>query len=121
MRLVLDTITTTVYQFIIDIGLFTNWINAFAADNQVLAEFYENRFRPEFSVAFDAWVASDPKNNPDAPKSPFSMPEYTVSAAQEADRLEQEASKTFEEGIDECLTALERKLKKKKEKQRSFI
>jgi putative sigma-54 modulation protein len=30
-------------------------------------------------------------------------------------------SKTFEEGIDECLTALERKLKKKKEKQRSFI
>ena len=30
-------------------------------------------------------------------------------------------SKTFEEGIDECLTALERKLKQKKEKQRSFI
>ena len=30
-------------------------------------------------------------------------------------------SKTFEEGIDECLTALERKLIKKKEKQRSFI
>jgi putative sigma-54 modulation protein len=30
-------------------------------------------------------------------------------------------SKTFEEGIDECLTALERKLKKKKEKQLSFI
>ena len=30
-------------------------------------------------------------------------------------------AKTFEEGIDECLTALERKLKKKKEKQRSFI
>ena len=30
-------------------------------------------------------------------------------------------SKTFEEGIDECLTALERKLIKKKEKQRTFI
>jgi len=82
----------------IDIGLFTNWINAFAADDQVLADFYEERFRPEFVVAFDAWLATDPKNNPDAPKSPFSMPEYTVSLAQEAERLEQAASKTFEEG-----------------------
>ena len=49
-------------------------------------------------MAFDAWLATDPKSNPDAPKSPFSMPEYTVSFAQEAERLEQEASKTFEEG-----------------------
>lgn len=82
----------------VDIGLFTNWINAFAADDQALAEFYENRFRPEFGVAFDAWLATDPENNPDAPKSPFSMPEYTVDASQEAERLEQEAAKTFEEG-----------------------
>ena len=82
----------------IDIGLFTNWINAFAEDNQPLVDFYENRFRPEFAVAFEAWLATDPRNNPDAPKSPFSMPEYTVSQAQEADRLEQEASKTFAEG-----------------------
>ena len=32
----------------IDIGIFTNWINAFAKDNQALADFYRNRFRPEF-------------------------------------------------------------------------
>ena len=82
----------------IDIGLFTNWVNAFAVGNQELADFYENRFRPEFAVAFDAWLATDPKNNPDAPKYPFSMPEYTGSLGQEADRLEQEASKTFAEG-----------------------
>jgi hypothetical protein len=82
----------------IDIGLFTNWVNAFAVGNQELAEFYENRFRPEFAVAFEAWMATDPKNNPDAPKYPFSMPEYIVSLEQESDRLEQEASKTFQEG-----------------------
>ena len=82
----------------IDIGLFTNWLNAFALDDQVLADFYEYRFRSEFTVAFDAWLATDPGNNPDAPKSPFDMPEYTVSAAQEAELLEQEASKTFDEG-----------------------
>ncbi len=82
----------------IDIGLFTNWINAFAVDNQELADFYENRFRPEFAVAFYAWVATKPRSNPDAPKSPFSMSEYVVSLSQEADRLELEASKTFGEG-----------------------
>ena len=82
----------------IDIGLFTNWINAFAVDNQELADFYEDRFRQEFTVAFEAWLATEPRNNPDAPKTPFSMPEYTVSLSQEADRLEQEASKTFAEG-----------------------
>jgi hypothetical protein len=82
----------------VDIGIFTNWVNAFAVDNQELADFYEDRFRPEFEVAFKAWLATDPINNPDAPKSPFSMAEYSVSFAQEADRLELEASKTFQEG-----------------------
>jgi hypothetical protein len=82
----------------VDIGLFTNWVNAFAVGNQELADFYEYRFRPEFAVAFDAWMATDPKNNPDAPKFPFSMPEYTASLGQEAERLEQQASKTFQEG-----------------------
>jgi len=82
----------------VDIGLFTNWVNAFAVDNQLLADFYVDRFRPEFAVAFEAWLATDPRNNPEAPKSPFSMPEYTVSQAQEADRLEQESSKSFAEG-----------------------
>jgi hypothetical protein len=82
----------------IDVGLFTNWINAYALDNQPLIEFYQQRFRPEFVVAFEAWLATDPKNNPDAPKSPFAMPEYVVSYQQESERLEQEASKTFEVG-----------------------
>ena len=76
----------------IDIGLFTNWINAFANDNQKLVEFYENRFRPEFAPAFDAWIATDPVNNPDAPKSPFEMEEYDSELMVEAQRLEAEAN-----------------------------
>lgn len=84
----------------IDIGLFTNWINAYANDNQVLVEFYEERFREEFKPAFEAWLTTDPKDNPEAPPSPFVMPEYSVSFAEEAARLEQEAAKTFEEGSE---------------------
>lgn len=82
----------------IDVGLFANWINAYAEENEALANFYEARFRPEFAVAFEAWLATDPRNNPDAPSSPFVMPEYTVSKIEESDQLEQDASKTFEEG-----------------------
>jgi hypothetical protein len=82
----------------IDIGLFTNWVNAFAMDNQELADFYVARFRPEFNVAFEAWLATDPRNNPEAPQSPFSMPEYELRLSQEADRLEEEASLTFDQG-----------------------
>jgi len=79
----------------IDIGLFTNWVNAFAADDQRLTTFYEKRFRDEFKPAFEAWLATDPVNNLNAPSSPFSMPEYSVSLAEDSNRLEVEASESF--------------------------
>ena len=82
----------------IDIGMFTNWVNAFAHEDLQLAEFYMNRFRDEFKPAFEAWMATDPVNNPDAPETPFSMPEYQLDKAAEADRLEKEAEATFAEG-----------------------
>ena len=86
--------------FQIDIGMFTNWINAFSAGNQQLVEFYENRFRDEFKPAFEAWMATDPANNPDAPETPFFMPEYQLSLAAEAERLELEAEATFDQGTE---------------------
>ena len=84
----------------VDIGLFTNWINAFAAEDQELTAFYQDHFRDEFKPAFEAWLATDPVNNPDAPATPFSMPEYQLSLAAEADRLEMEAEATFAEGTE---------------------
>lgn len=84
----------------IDIGLFTNWINAYSADDQPLLNFYQERFRNEFTPAFEAWLATDPANNPNAPKSPFTMPEYKVELQEEADRLASEAEKKFSEGSE---------------------
>ena len=83
-----------------DIGIFANWINAFATGNQELATFYEERFRDEFKPAFEAWLATDPRNNPAAPSSPFVMPEYQLSKAQEAERLETEAEQMFAKGTE---------------------
>jgi hypothetical protein len=84
----------------IDIGMFTNWINAFATENQILVDFYQDRFRDEFKPAFEAWLATDPVNNPDAPSTPFSMPQYQLSKAAEAERLETEAEETFDKGTE---------------------
>jgi hypothetical protein len=82
----------------IDIGLFTNWVNAFAAGDQQLTGFYEDRFRDEFKPAFEAWIATEPVANPDAPSTPFEMPEYRVSAAEESSILEEQAAESFAKG-----------------------
>lgn len=84
--------------FQVDIGLFTNWINAFASEDQQLTNFYQERFRDEFKPAFEAWLATDPANNPEAPASPFYMPEYKLRLTEEADGLLAEAEVKFAEG-----------------------
>jgi hypothetical protein len=75
----------------IDVATFTQWVNAYAQEQMELADFYFKRFRNEFRPAVDAWVATRPLKNPDAPLTPFAMPLYKVAARIEADRLEAEA------------------------------
>jgi hypothetical protein len=82
----------------LDIGMFTRWVEAWANDDEDLATFYRELFRDEFAPAFEAWLALDPANNPDAPDSPFGMPEYELNLTEEADRLESEAEAAFAEG-----------------------
>lgn len=72
----------------VDIAMFFEWINATANDDSELADFYETRFRPEFQPAFDAWEATDPLTNAEAPATPFAMDEYQLDAADEALRLD---------------------------------
>jgi hypothetical protein len=82
----------------IDIGMYMNWIEAYARDDRVLFDYYQERFRAEFRPAFEAWLATDPANNPDAPNTPFEMPQYTLAKAEEAKQLELDAEAAFEEG-----------------------
>jgi hypothetical protein len=72
----------------VDIAIFMQWIDSFASGDEPLATFYEERFRDEFRPAFDAWLATDPATNPDAPLSPFAMPEYQLAERAEAEELE---------------------------------
>jgi hypothetical protein len=75
----------------IDAEYFAIWLEAASEGNEVLEGFLEERFRGEFAVAFEAWQATNPLVNPEAPKSPFDMPEYQLEAAAQADALREEA------------------------------
>jgi hypothetical protein len=75
----------------VDVATFMSWIDAYARDETELADFYFDRFRVEFKPAVDAWVATRPRQNPDAPLTPFAMDEYQLAARAEAERQDAEA------------------------------
>ncbi|MEV0287998.1 hypothetical protein AB0H36_28110 [Kribbella sp. NPDC050820] len=76
----------------VDVATFIAWADADRRGETDLATFYVNRFRPEFRTAFDAWVATRPATNPDAPPTPFAMNQYHLGSRQEADRLDAAAA-----------------------------
>ncbi|MEN8113104.1 MAG: hypothetical protein ABFS21_01850 [Actinomycetota bacterium] len=92
----------------IDVAMFTDFVGAYLDDLEMgrIPEFDGASFEPtpethsgflymrvrdEFRPALDAWLASDPANNANAPPTPFEMEEYVVSEFLEAERLSAEA------------------------------
>ena len=76
----------------VDVATFTQWVDAYALRRQELADFYFKRFREEFKPAVVAWLRTKPLTNPNAPLTPFAMPQYKLAARAEADELDAEAS-----------------------------
>ena len=74
----------------IDVATFIQWVDAYARGKTRLADFYFTRFRAEFKPAFEAWIATSPLKNQDAPLSPFAMPQYRLAATADAERLDAE-------------------------------
>ncbi len=75
----------------IDVAVFIQWADAYASGKKLLRDFYFERFRPEFKPAVVAWIATRPLKNPNAPLTPFAMPQYTSAAREESARLETQA------------------------------
>jgi hypothetical protein len=90
----------------VDVATFVAWVEAveregiptgeegtgtYEPDPNSASGFLYLRFRPEFRVAFDAWLATRPLLNADAPPTPFAMEEYLVAETVEAERLQQQA------------------------------
>jgi hypothetical protein len=88
-----------------DSQVFSQWLNAYVDGKTKLATIYERRFRQEFRVAFSAWLATDPLNNPGAPQGPLFMKEYVSASAQRADALEAGAAALVQAGEEANATS----------------
>ena len=71
----------------INVVTFTQYVNALISHNQNLSNFYFERFSPEFKVAVQAWLATNPLENSTAPLHPFAMSEYNKTFAQKAEQM----------------------------------
>jgi len=75
----------------VDVATFIAWADADRSGDAEVADFFVDRFRDEFRPAYDAWRATEPMTNSEAPPTPFAMDEYQVAARDEAERLDAEA------------------------------
>jgi hypothetical protein len=74
-----------------DASTFNAWFTAFTLDKPDKMAIAERRFRPEFKVAFEAWMATHPETNPHAAPGPTYMPEYHLAIADRGKALDASA------------------------------
>jgi hypothetical protein len=85
-------------QRLYDTSTFGFWLQQKQSGDDEGAALFERRFRPEYRVAFKAWIRTDPFHNPRAPAGPLLMPQYHNAAAERATQHGDRASAEFEEG-----------------------
>jgi len=71
-----------------DAQMLIAYLETKARGDDKLADFLHQRFRPEAKKAVDAWLQTDPFNNPKAAHAPFQMAAYVQPELQEAKHLE---------------------------------
>ena len=81
-----------------DAANFNAWFAAYLSGSKRDQLVAEKRFRPEYDIAFKAWLATKPFTNPNAPKGPQYMPQYKPAGAALAKRLDSEADARYAEG-----------------------
>ncbi|WP_226962575.1 MULTISPECIES: hypothetical protein [unclassified Streptomyces] len=105
--------STEAGQFLtIDVIMFTQWLTAlneeiladpsqrpegtYRPDPDTVSGLLFTRFRSEFKPAVTAWLRTRPLSDPAAPVTPFAMPEYRLSAEEDALRRLDEAQRLSE-------------------------
>lgn len=78
-----------------------NFATAVIEKRHDIANFHLQHVRPELRELFEAWLATDPLENPDAPPHPLAMPQYTeeiaLSYTKEAEQMRQDAELKMED------------------------
>jgi hypothetical protein len=81
-----------------DSSTFEAWFAAYTAHNRQAMALAERRFRPGFRVAFEAWRATKPESNTNAPRGPTYMPQYRRPGLTTGKALDRQADQAFAEG-----------------------
>ena len=82
-----------------DVTAFNDWFAAYVAGNQTAMSVAERRFSPNFKNAFEAWLATNPETNPQAPPGPTYMPQYQQPEKQHAAQLSADADTNYSGGV----------------------
>jgi hypothetical protein len=80
-----------------DVLLFSQYVNARAVSNETLARFYADRFRDEAKTAFQAWMATQPFENSNAPPHPFVTGLYQPRLLEDARQAEAESQRLWQQ------------------------
>jgi hypothetical protein len=81
-----------------DASTFNAWFTAYLVGNTSGMTVAEHRFRSQFDVAFQAWLATDPFTNANAPKGPTYMPQYVQPGQAETSALDARADALYNAG-----------------------
>jgi len=84
---------------------FNAWFSAFSVGNKKAEALAVKRLRPGYRPAFNAWLATDPAHNPNAPPGPSYMPQYVIPAATASKVADAAADEAFAKGTDAGETA----------------
>lgn len=84
---------------------FNDWFTAYVAGNRTAAIVAERRFRPQFDVAFRAWIAEHPFTSTTAPPGPSYMPEYVQPGKALATSLDAKADGLYDLGASDGATS----------------
>jgi len=81
-----------------DASTFNAWFTAYLVGNTSGMTVAEHRFRSQFDVAFQAWLATDPFTDPNAPKGPTYMPQYVVPGQAQSNAYDNSADALYADG-----------------------
>ena len=89
----------------LDSASFNAWFIAFVAGNAADERLAVKRMRPGYRPAFNAWLATNPAHNPNAPAGPAYMPQYVIPQQAQATAYDAQADAAFTNGAGAGSTA----------------
>jgi hypothetical protein len=82
--------------FLLDVFLFSQYVNARNTSNEPLARIYAREFPAGLKEAFEKWQRARPHENADAPGNPFATNYYQPPFVAEADQIDSESDRFWQ-------------------------